>query len=94
MRDADGVLANVGSPPGTVTFGSPGGIAFTTGAEIRHGRIRVATAIGSERIDLPVRMVAEYYASASAGVLTNANDSCSNNVSLAFSRLHREPRGR
>lgn len=84
--DADGVGAVGAAPLGNpVTFGSAGGIAFSAGQEIRHGRIRVGTAVGSERVDLPVPMHAEYFASAAAGFVTNAQDTCSTNVSLAFS---------
>jgi MSHA biogenesis protein MshQ len=86
VLDTDGVAA-LGAAPLTnpVTFGSSGGILFTAGQEIRYGRIRVGTAVGSERVDLPVRMLAEYYASAGAGFVTNTDDTCTNAVSLAFS---------
>ena len=85
VLDADGVAAS-GSAPLTnpVTFGSPSGIAFDAGQEIRYGRIRIANALGSERVDLPVRMLAEHYASSSAGFVTNTADTCTTNVSLAF----------
>jgi MSHA biogenesis protein MshQ len=86
VQDSDGVAAvGVGPLGNPVTFGTAGGIPFTGGQEIRYGRIRVGTAVGSERVDLPVPMRAEYYASAAAGFVTNAQDTCSTNVSLAFS---------
>jgi MSHA biogenesis protein MshQ len=86
VLDTDGVAAVGAGPLGNpVTFGSSGGILFTAGQEIRYGRVRVGTAIGSERVDLPVRMLAEYYASAGAGFVTNTDDTCTGNVSLAFS---------
>ncbi len=85
VLDADGVAAS-GSAPLTnpVTIGSPSGVAFDAGQEIRYGRIRIANALGSERVDLPVRMLAEHYVSSSAGFVTNTADSCTANVSLAF----------
>jgi MSHA biogenesis protein MshQ len=78
VLDADGVAAVGAGPLGNpVTFGSPGGIAFSAGAEVRYGRIRLATATGSELLDLPVRMVAEHYAGDSAGFVVNGSDVCS-----------------
>jgi hypothetical protein len=86
VLDSDGVAAMGAAPLGNpVTFGVPSGIPFTAGQEIRYGRIRVGTAIGSERVNLPVPMRAEYYASSAAGFVPNANDTCTNGVSLAFS---------
>ena len=86
VQDSDGVAAVGAAPLGNpVTFGSVGGMPFSAGQEIRYGRIRVGTAVGSERVDLPVPMRAEYYASAGAGFVTNTADTCSSNVSLAFS---------
>ena len=84
--DGDGVVAVGAAPLGNpVTFGSTGGITFDAGQQIRYGRVRVGTAVGSERVDLPVPMRAEYFASAAAGFVTNLSDACSTNVSLAFS---------
>jgi MSHA biogenesis protein MshQ len=86
VLDADGVAAVGAAPLGNpVTFGSAGGITFDLGSQIRYGRVRVGTAVGSERVDLPVPMRAEYFASAAAGFVTNLSDACSTNVSLAFS---------
>jgi MSHA biogenesis protein MshQ len=86
VLDADGVAAVGAAPLGNpVTFGAAGGMPFTGGDEIRYGRIRVGTAVGSERVDLPVPMRAEYFASAAAGFVGNAADTCSTNVSLALS---------
>jgi hypothetical protein len=76
--DADGVAA-AANP---VVFNS---MPFSAGDQIYYGRIRIANALGSELVDLPVKMVAEYYLSAAAGFVTNAADTCTNAVSLAFS---------
>ena len=84
--DADGVAAVGAAPLGNpVTFGSPSGIVFDAGQEIRYGRVRVGTAVGSERVDLPVPMRAEYYESDAAGFATSLDDACTTSVSLAFS---------
>jgi MSHA biogenesis protein MshQ len=83
--DADGVAAVGAGPLGNpVTFGSAAGIAFTTSQEIRYGRIGIGTAVGSELIDLPVPMRAEYYLSAATGFVTNVADVCTSNVALTF----------
>jgi hypothetical protein len=85
VQDSDGVAAVGAAPLGNpVTFGAAGGIPFTAGQEIRYGRVRVGTAVGSELVDLPVPMRAEYYASAAAGFVANAGDTCTTNVSLSF----------
>lgn len=86
VLDADGVAAVGAAPFGNpVTFGTAGGIPFTGGQEIRYGRVRVGTAIGSERIDLPMPMRAEYFASAALGFVTNLDDTCSDDIALSFS---------
>jgi MSHA biogenesis protein MshQ len=85
VQDSDGVVAVGAAPLGNpVTFGTSGGIPFTAGQEMRYGRVRVGTAVGSELVDLPVPMRAEYYASTAAGFITHAADTCTANVSLAF----------
>jgi hypothetical protein len=81
VQDADGVAA-AGNP---VTFGGAAGIPFTAGQEIRYGRIRVGTAAGSELVDLPVPMRAEYYAGPAAGFVLNGADACSTDIALALS---------
>jgi MSHA biogenesis protein MshQ len=84
VLDADGVAAVGTGPLGNpVSFGSSSGIPFTAGQQIRYGRVRVGTAVGSELIDLPVPMRAEYFAGA-AGFVGNAQDTCTTNVSLAL----------
>jgi hypothetical protein len=83
--DADGVAAaGVGPLGNPVTFGSAGGIPFTAGEEIRYGRIRIGTAVGSELVDLPVPMRAEYFAGAAIGFVPNTGDACTGNVALTF----------
>ncbi len=85
ILDDDGVAAvGVGPLGNPVTFGVAGGIPFTAGSEIRYGRIRLGTAVGSELVELPVPMRAEYYSSAGTGFLTNLDDVCTSNVSLTF----------
>lgn len=84
--DADGVAAVGAAPFGNpVTVGGASGIPFTTSDEIRYGRVRVGTAVGSELVDLPVPMRTEYFAPGGAGFVTNVADVCTtDDVSLAF----------
>ena len=81
--DADGVAA-LGNP---VTFGAGIGIGFNAGEEIRYGRVRLGTAVGSERVDLAVPMASEYFLGAANGFVLNAADSCAVNVALSFSNF-------
>ncbi|HUF74410.1 MAG TPA: DUF6701 domain-containing protein [Gammaproteobacteria bacterium] len=80
VYDEDTVAAS--SNP--ATFGLGGGIAFTDGAEIRYGRLRFTNAVGSELVDLPVPLRAEYFAGAGIGFVANVADSCTTNVDLAL----------
>lgn len=80
VLDADGVAA-LGNP---AVFGGAGGIAFSAGAEIRYGRVRFINGVGSELVDLPVPLLAEHYAGAGIGFVTNTVDSCTTNVSLVL----------
>lgn len=83
--DADGVAAEGLGPLGNpVAFGSASGIPFTTGEEIRYGRIRVGTAVGSELVDLPVPMRAEYFAGPAVGFVANVADVCTGSVALTL----------
>ena len=79
--DADGVAATANP----VVFGAGAGIQFSTGSAIRYGRVRLSTAVGSELVDLPVAMLAEYYAGAASGFVVNTDDTCTGGVSLALS---------
>jgi hypothetical protein len=76
--DVDGVAA-VANP---VAFSN---IGFSDGVKMRYGRVRIRTAVGSELVDLPVMMSAEYYGGSNIGFVTNTDDACTTNVSLAFS---------
>jgi hypothetical protein len=79
--DSDGVAA-LANPQ---VFGAASGIPFNFGEEIRFGRIRMANAVGSERVNLALTMQAEYYAGAGVGFVANGDDSCSTNVSVVLS---------
>jgi MSHA biogenesis protein MshQ len=76
VQDVDAVAA-VGNP---VT----GSIPFDVNDEIRYGRVRLGTAVGSELVDLAVPMRVEHFQSAAVGFVTNLNDTCTTDVSLAF----------
>lgn len=82
VQDSDGVAAVGGGPLGrTVTFGA---IPFSFGEEIRYGRVRIGTAVGSDLVDLAVPMRSEYFAGSSSGFVTNLADVCTTGVTLAF----------
>ncbi len=83
VLDADGVAA-AANP---AVFGGAGGIAFSAGPEIRYGRIRFINGVSSELVDLPVPMLAEHFAGAGSGFVTNTADSCTVNVSLALTNF-------
>ena len=83
VLDADGITA-LGNP---AIFGGAGGIAFSAGPEIRYGRIRFINGVGSELVDLPVPLLAEHYAGAGIGFVTNTADSCTTNVSLVLTNF-------
>jgi len=78
--DLDGVTA-----ANPVTFGAGGGIAFSTGATQMYGRLALGNALGSELIDLPVSLSAQYYLSTTQGFVTNIADSCTAAPPLSFS---------
>jgi MSHA biogenesis protein MshQ len=69
--DADGVSAAAAT-----TFGGAGGIAFSTGAMQRYGRMIVRGAAGSELLDLPVPLGVQYWLDAARGFTTATDDSC------------------
>ncbi len=78
--DADGVVA-LANP---VTFGAGTGMLFSAGPEMRYGRLRFTNAIGSERVNLPVPLIAEYFAGSAIGFVPNSSDSCTTGVTLGF----------
>jgi MSHA biogenesis protein MshQ len=78
--DLDGVSA-----ANPITFGSGSGIAFSTGAAQYYGRLALRDAVGSELLDLSMPLTAQYYLNASAGFITNTNDSCTAAPAIAFS---------
>ena len=81
ILDADNVAA---SNP-VVFDGTGSGIVFDGGPQMRFGRLRIFNAIGSERVDLPVPLRAEYFVDAVTGFSLNTDDLCSTDVSLTFS---------
>ena len=79
--DLDAVSASANP----AVFGAAGGIGFSAGNEIRYGRLRFTNAVGSELVNLPVPLAAEYYAGPAIGFVANAADSCTTGVDLSFS---------
>ena len=88
VLDADGVAAVGAGPLGNpVTFQT---IPFTCSEEIRYGRVRVGTAVGSELVDLPVPMRAEHYASGGLGFVANVCGHLHDERHARVLGLHRE----
>jgi hypothetical protein len=78
VLDADGVAA-LGNPQ---VFGAGAGMLFNAGTEFRYGRVRVGNAFGSERVNLPVPVTAEYYAGPAIGFVPNIDDTCTMGLAL------------
>lgn len=78
--DGDGVAAS-GNP---AIFGAAGGIDFSSGREIRYGRIRFTNAVGSELVDLPVPLIAEFYGGPGTGFVRHTDDSCTTGLGLTL----------
>ncbi len=77
--DSDGV----GSTDGSYHFGettTDNGIAFDYGKSVRHGRLHVKNAGGSELVPLYMPMMVEYYNGDS--FITNADDVCTQYTAL------------
>jgi MSHA biogenesis protein MshQ len=78
--DQDGVSA-----PNPVTFGAGSGMAWSTGAGQYYGRLAIRNAVGSELLDLPMPLTAQYYLSTTQGFTTNLVDDCTATPTIAFS---------
>jgi MSHA biogenesis protein MshQ len=68
-----------------VTFGLGSGIAFSTSATQRYGRLILRNAVGSELLDLPVSLSTQYYVSAGVGFAPNSSDSCTTAPPISLS---------
>lgn len=78
--DADGV-AFTGNPAVIGGTSAGNGITFSGGKEMRFGRLNLQNAYGSELLDLPINLTAEYYADLDGtgtnfGFVTNTADIC------------------
>jgi hypothetical protein len=90
IKDTDGVtVTSIDGAPGTnpVTFSD---IAFDNGSQMRYGRVFINDAIGSELMDLPMEMVAQYY-TADDGFITNGKDTCTKNVDVTLGNFKAYP---
>ncbi|MEO8143246.1 MAG: DUF6701 domain-containing protein, partial [Betaproteobacteria bacterium] len=88
--DDDGVVyeSPVGTNANPARFGAAtagNGIAFTSGKQMRYGRLRLGNASGTEKLDLAVPLVAQYWSG--TGFATNTADGCTtlSASNLAFS---------
>lgn len=80
LTDADGVLAN--EVP--VTIGAGSGIPFNSPQQ-RYGRLAFRSAIGSERLNLPMPLRVEYYFNDALGFRTSTDGTCSIDPTVGFS---------
>jgi MSHA biogenesis protein MshQ len=78
--DLDAVTAS-----NPVTFGAGSGMSFSSGSTQRYGRLALRNALGSELLDLPMSLAAQYYVSAAVGFTAHASDSCTAAPPIAFS---------
>ena len=83
--DADGV-AYAGNPARFGTASAGNGIAFSSGKQMRFGRLRIGNANGSQLLPLKVQIQAQYWDSTGAGnsFITNTADSC---IALAAAHI-------
>jgi MSHA biogenesis protein MshQ len=79
VADADGVTAAA-----PIVFGAGGGIAFSTGAQQRYGRLALRSAAGSELLDLPVRLTVQHWLDAARGFTTSTDDQCTAAPTIAL----------
>jgi MSHA biogenesis protein MshQ len=87
VTDPDGaLLANRDMNPATsgncVTAANCNAVRIGSPTQLRFGRLYVANASGTARLDLPVRIEAQYYTG--TGFLINAQDSCTSFAATAI----------
>jgi hypothetical protein len=86
--DTDGVVVtSIGGAAATnpVTFGAGAGINFSAGTAQYYGRLALRDSVGSELLDLPMPLTAQYYLGTAAGFTTNTADGCTTAPKLTFS---------
>lgn len=80
VKDLDGVaVGSINGAPGAnpVTFND---ISFDNGSQMRYGRVFINSAVGSELLDLPMEMIAEYYKDDETGFVKNVDDTCTSAI--------------
>jgi MSHA biogenesis protein MshQ len=87
VRDADNVASSdtnflVSSNPALTA------IPFSDGSEFRHGRLAFRNSIGSELIDLPTALRAEYFVNSASGFAVNTNDMCTTSTPITLSGVN------
>lgn len=92
-NDPDGALITaVNTTPLTGVASVPLGTASDNGGvRLRYGRLRIDNGYGSEKLDLPVRVTAQYYGGATAGYLTSALDNCTTLTPASFTLTNYTP---
>jgi MSHA biogenesis protein MshQ len=78
-------LDAVSATTNPITFGAGTGILFSTSAVQYYGRLVLRSALGSELLDLPVSLTAQYYVNGTQGFTANTADACSAAPAIVFS---------
>ena len=82
VSDPDGALITVvttGSTTGAITGANSVPIGTASdggGVRLRYGRLRIENVYGSEKLDMPVRVTAQYYGGSSTGYVASTLDNC------------------
>ncbi len=71
-------IARIAEPSGAdgISTTITGKTLAPAGVEIRFGRLNLQNAYGSELLDLPINLTAEYWAGANVGFVTSDTDNC------------------
>jgi MSHA biogenesis protein MshQ len=87
VKDADNVAS---SDANFLVSSSPAlpAIPFSGGSEFRYGRLAFRNALGSELIDLPTPLRAEYFVNSATGFAVNTNDMCTTSTPINLSGVN------
>ena len=79
VKDDDGVETKPSENPYII---NP--VEFTSGANMRFGRLKIENNRGSELLDLTLLVTIEYFASTAAGFITNTDDVCTTDITFTI----------
>lgn len=83
-RDMDASTSSCGADSAGTSSGTCTAKTIAT-TKMRHGRLKLGNAHGSERLDLPIPLRLEYWSGTTLGWAINTLDTCSNFVASNFS---------